>query len=421
MKRIVVMSDLHLGDSASGLESKPGKEPDLNWFRKGLHDLGIEKVDYLVLAGDVLDFSVASFERSYSAARRFFTSLGALHLVEEIIYIPGNHDKDVWDSVQKEVNVLMRLRKGRDPAGFPHEQPGIIDNAGPGEGRLELPGVNYARGRKRKKQYGALFLEGLFPKGERLPISVVYPNLYVILREGRWILITHGHLFEFAWVLITEVFGELLQWSSGDPPAGGLKWLEECNIPVNGLLCTGLGQGGPSSRLMRQVQAELRRGRLKQLARVLRAFLRWADESLDYPFPLEFAQDLFFAIAEKLILYELKKLTPARGSRTFVEDNRKLIEKFLDATRLTVGSLKRKVLPGHLNEYPDCVIFGHTHVPILAEEPQFLTVDLPSDGEQKIKFLNTGCCLRGQTSAMVSVGDSGDCSSWKAEFPAGEE
>ncbi len=159
MKRIVVLSDLHLGDPASALECQPWDEPDLTWLRKGLEELGSERVDYLVLAGDVLDFSVASFERSYSVARKFFTSLQRLDQVREIIYIPGNHDKDVWDSVQKEVNVFMKLRKRKDPTPFPYEQPGIIDSSAGGDGRLNLPGVGYARGRKRKKQYGALYLE----------------------------------------------------------------------------------------------------------------------------------------------------------------------------------------------------------------------------------------------------------------------
>jgi len=421
MKRIVVLSDLHLGDPASALECEPGKEPDLGWFQKGLKELGIEKVDHLVLAGDVLDFSIGSFTRSYSVARRFFTSLRKLELVEEIIYIPGNHDKDVWDSVQKEVNVFMRLRNGRGPSEFPYEQPGIIDNSDGGDGRLYLPGVDYARGRKRKKQYGALYLEGLFPKNEPLPVSVVYPSLYLILPEGRWMLVTHGHLFELAWVFITEVFERVLVHTKDDPSKGGLEWLEECNIPVNSLICTGLGQGGPSSRLIRRIQTEVKKGKVKKLAKVLNEFLSWADERLDYVFPLEVAQDIFFNLAERLILNEVKKLKPSRGSTRFLKDKKDLIGKFLEATRLTVGSLKGKSLPDRLEEYPDCVIFGHTHVPIQAEKPQTLNVSDSGAAEREIKFLNTGSCLRGESSAMLLVDEKGNCLSWRKDFASRRE
>ncbi len=249
-----------------------------------------------------------------------------------------------------------------------------------------------------------------------MPISVVYPNLYLIFPEGRWILVTHGHLFELAWVFITEVFGSLMMWMSGDPPRGGLKWLEECNTPVNNLICTALGQGGPSSRVIRHIQAEAKQGKVREINRVLGAFLEWLDQQLEYRFPLEQLQDLSFKAAKRVISGWLKKLTPARGSTTFLEDRKKLIEKFLDATRLTMGTLKRQVVPSYLKEYPECVVFGHTHIPIFPQEPQlFRVADSPGAGG-KIEFLNTGSCLRGETSAMISIDAKGDCSSWRVDF-----
>ena len=78
MKTIVALSDLHLGDPASALGPDLAGAAALSWFRNGLAELGIERVDYLVLIGDVLDFSVASFREAYSSARRFFTALRAL-------------------------------------------------------------------------------------------------------------------------------------------------------------------------------------------------------------------------------------------------------------------------------------------------------------------------------------------------------
>jgi len=481
MKNIVVLSDLHLGDPASGLLANPDQQPlaanpsgagtakpectnpsappmlnsssrkerssggmfsssgaepshppatlpvggvNLGWFQKAQKELGLESVDYLVLAGDALDFSIAPFKEAYSSARQFFTALRRLDIVEEIIYIPGNHDKDIWDSVQKEVRVFRRLRERRDPADFPYEQPGIIDLSSDEDGVLNLPGVNYARGRKRKKQYGDLFLEGLFPKGEHIPVSVVYPSLYVILpsrspsdAEKRWILVTHGHLFELAWLFITEVFGEMFKQGADDPPKGGLKWLEECNIPANSLICTGLGQGGPSTRFLRLMLEELKGGKPYRATKVVKAFTKWLDERVDYGFPLEIAQDAFLLLGEKLIIHELNKLEPSRGNETFLSDRKKFISDFLDATRLSMSAMKDEgIVPRNLAAYPDSVIFGHTHLPIFANEPQVLDLNNSDEARRKVKFLNTGSCLRGETAAMVSINEDGSCSSARVDF-----
>ncbi len=446
MKTMVVLSDLHMGDPCSVFhcetEDNQGNEvwggPDLSWLKQKLHDLGVNeknRADYLVLAGDVLDFSIASYKEAYSVARRFFTSLRKLRLVNEVIYIPGNHDKDVWDSVQKEVKVFMRLRdrrKPRDPADFPYEQPGIIDFSTEGDGTLKLPGVSYAEGRKRKKQYGKLFLEGLFrrdPTDESLPVSVVYPNLYLILPGGKWILVTHGHLFQLAWVFITEVFDRVLAVDREDPPRQGLKWVEECNIPANSLICTGLGQGGPSTRLIRQIQAEAKepdakRRKMTEFVKVLETFLRWADGQLDFSFFKELAQDIAFKVAKKEILREMRKAKPARHNRELLDDNKGLVRKFLQAARFSLSSIPREhpevPMPDNMEEYPSYVIFGHTHEPTPVENPDRLNMgDSPGDGRE-VKFFNTGSCLRGEAAAIILVDEEGASSSLRVEFPAGE-
>jgi hypothetical protein len=417
MKTIVALSDLHLGDPASALGPDLAGDGALSWFRNGLADLGIERARYLVLIGDVLDFSVASFRDAYSAARSFFTALRALDLVEEIIYIPGNHDKDVWDSAQKEVNVFMRVKRGENPTLFPHMQAGIIDLSSPDGGRLVLPGVNYARGRKRKKQYGALFLEDLFPKGEALPVSVVYPNLYLIFPGGGWTLVTHGHLFELAWVFITEVFGKLLVREMDDPPKGGVKWLEECNIPANSLICTGLGQGGPSTRLIRYIQADVKNGRTGEAAKVLRTFLKWLDDRSHYSFPRELAEGLFLKLAEKVVLNAVKKCSSSRGSRNFIQEKKDHILNFLDATRLSLSLLKEEAVSGDIEEYPRRILFGHTHLPIFPEKPKHLDVGDPPACRSRVEFVNTGSCLGGETAAMTAVDENGGCTSCRIDFP----
>lgn len=417
MGKIVVLSDTHLGDPMSSLECEPPGELDLTWFRDALETAGVERVDYLVLAGDILDFMVTSFKRSYSVARDFFTALRRLNLVKEIIYVPGNHDRDVWDSVQKEVNVFRRLRRGKNPEEFPYEQPGVIDHSAGGEGILNLPGVDYAKARMEERQYGQLFLEGLFPEGQSLPIAVVYPNLYVVLPGGRWILVTHGHHFELAWGFVTEAFGDLLTRESDDPQEGTLKWLEECNIPVNSFICTALGQGGPSTRLLRRIHAEMKKGGSTEIANLIRAFLKWLDRELAQPFPLAMDEDVAAEMAESFLLKELRGHRASRGSKTFLKDKYRFIEKFLEATRLTVKALNKKVIAENVDDYPDTVVFGHTHVPVQSTEPEVLEMRLESGRVKNIAFLNTGGCLRGETAGMVCIDEDGTCRSLRVTFP----
>ncbi len=448
MKRMVVLSDLHLGDPGSVFhcttKDSQGNEvwvgPDLMRLKNSLSELGVNeenRADYMVLAGDVLDFSIESFGKAYSVARRFFTALRQLKVAREIIYIPGNHDKDVWDSVQKEVNVFMRLKrkKAADPCDFTHEQPGIIDLSPGKDGLLKLPGVNYAEGRKKIKAYGKLFLEGLFRKDEGVKplfVSVVYPNLYVVLPDGRWIMVTHGHFFQLAWVFITEVFGELLvrrehgREGQKDSQKRTLKWLEQCNIPTNALICTGLGQGGPSSRLIRDIQQEAReedpkKRKMTEFRNVLETFLKWADKRLVLSIPAEWGQDAAFWFAKKAIWKEVKEVKSHR-SKTFLQDNKGLVKKFLDATHSRMTAMnedykeKEDVIPDNLQKYPDWVIFGHTHEATSVRKPEILYLTDSSGPARQISFVNTGSCLRGKTAEMTLIDERGNLSSVTVKF-----
>lgn len=59
--------------------------------RRALRD-AVGSVDYLVLLGDIIDLSVASYEDAYRDARAFFAALQRDGLAREVVYVPGNHD-----------------------------------------------------------------------------------------------------------------------------------------------------------------------------------------------------------------------------------------------------------------------------------------------------------------------------------------
>ncbi|HJS75098.1 MAG TPA: hypothetical protein VJ921_12485, partial [Vicinamibacteria bacterium] len=64
--RVAVVSDTHFGDPLCTLVSpgKPGEDPSVGPAYEALAR-AVGSVDYLVLLGDILDFSVASYADAY--------------------------------------------------------------------------------------------------------------------------------------------------------------------------------------------------------------------------------------------------------------------------------------------------------------------------------------------------------------------
>jgi 3',5'-cyclic AMP phosphodiesterase CpdA len=115
--RIAVISDTHFGDPLCTLVSSGPREraADIGPAYEAMAR-AIGNVDYLVLLGDIVDFSVASYAEAYRQARCFFMRLRDDGLAKEIVYVPGNHDFDVWHTVEHQVNVINRLQQGQLPA-----------------------------------------------------------------------------------------------------------------------------------------------------------------------------------------------------------------------------------------------------------------------------------------------------------------
>ncbi len=71
--KLAITSDLHLGDQLCSLVKWNGNDfiegPKYKEFREAAGT----KNDYLILLGDILDFSVTSYENAYRAGKVFFT------------------------------------------------------------------------------------------------------------------------------------------------------------------------------------------------------------------------------------------------------------------------------------------------------------------------------------------------------------
>ena len=125
---IGIISDTHFGDSNCKLLSKGGLSSVYVRFRDEVAKFtggssARRPLNFLVLNGDTLDFSINSFEDSCRKARPFFTAIQQDNLAEKIILIPGNHDRQIWDVVEWERHVTMRMQQHLDAEDFTRTQP----------------------------------------------------------------------------------------------------------------------------------------------------------------------------------------------------------------------------------------------------------------------------------------------------------
>jgi UDP-2,3-diacylglucosamine pyrophosphatase LpxH len=395
--RIAVVSDTHLGDDLCTLV-RPG--PDGGPAEPGPGYAALRRavghVDYLVLLGDVIDLSVASDEDAYGAAKVFFTALQRDGLARELVYVPGNHDFDIWNVVEQQVSVINQLKQGALPRPFRRAVPGVIDFR-ENEPRLRLPDVAARpEWHAARTDYGGLFLDhitlgppvgGGRGTGERLVFDFAYPNLYLVTEEGESVLLTHGHYFEAYWTFL----GEWAVRLAGDdlpherPDDLSVRELVGVNFPLHQLACSGIGQAQPLTAIARRLQLDLSTGRTERLARYLErleAFV--ASRSL--PFFSRLVRRWLARRARALVVAAVAEAEQTRFSRSFLSRPH-VRERFRRYYRSCLAEIERLRREHGLDlPPPRHVVFGHTHQPIPWGSDELAdTVD-----GHAVRFCNTG-------------------------------
>jgi UDP-2,3-diacylglucosamine pyrophosphatase LpxH len=396
--KIAIVSDIHLGDGKCKLvENGTVTQTYSTLHGEIIKFTGGAPLDYFVLNGDTLDFSINGFKESCMIAKPFFRETAKDKLAKEIVFIPGNHDKYIWDAVEWETNIIRRLKDHNDPREFRRLQVGLIDYA---QGNLYLPGVTMLKGPTR---YGTLFLEGLFDKDNVLPMSIVYPNLFIKTSTDTY-LITHGHMLEFGWVLLSELLGGLPKIS--DHP--GIKELEEYNIPLTSMICTGVGQAGEVSKRFYDIQQEVKKGLTTKLGDTLQNVILKLEKLAELSWYAEIFDGVLLKLFKKVILSKAKDVRDSRYDEEFFkrESVRKRFLRFYEATCAQASELKIVS--------PWKIIFGHTHDPFPFNKPLEITKhDLPQLTVEKLSLYNTGGWLKGgpKGAEVFFFDDSGTVSS----------
>jgi predicted phosphodiesterase len=394
--RLAVVSDTHFGDDLCTLvQPGTGGEPVLGPGYEALRR-AIGCVDYLVLLGDILDLSLATYEDAFRDAKVFFTALQRDGLARELIYVPGNHDFDVWNVVEHQVSVINQLKQGELPRPFKRAVPGVID-AREHEPRLSLPDVSaHPEWRSSHSDYGGLFLDHITLRsagdgrrgvGERLTFNFAYPNLYLVTEDGESVLLTHGHYFEAYWTLLGEWALRLAHEDLPQETAGVLsvRELVGVNFPLHQLACSGIGQSHPLTALARRLQLDVTAGRTDRAARYLERLEGYLVER-SLPFASRFVRHWLARRARALAIAALAEVEQTRYSRSFLA-RPAVRERFRRYYRSSLAELERlRREHGVTIPPPSHVIFGHTHQPI----PWGADELSDSIDGRVIRFCNTG-------------------------------
>jgi len=393
--RIAIISDLHLGDTNSAIAFR---DPSTVGFLVGSrYKEFIEKVkekyngkelDYLVLLGDILDFSVTSYSDAYAIGQFFFQKLKDDKIAEEIIYVPGNHDFDLWHTVEYQTNVTNRIKNKKLPIPFRMSIPGIIDDR-EGEPTKGFT-IHNVRAQivKGKRKYAGLFLDSITEPPT--PFNFVYPNIYFITKDET-VLITHGQYQELYWSVLGK-WG--LKIINGDLEIKNLKLLDlkemvAINFPLCQLGCSAIGQAGPLTTVIQKFEHEIKEHDVTRAETYLN---RLGNELKKHSRGIGgWFKRLAFNLGKREVLKTLSHMESSRYRIEFLEDPevRERFKDFYSSTVYEISQIKDKY--GIDIPLPTRMIFGHTHQPIPWEWPEAPSIDLPQLPKGKKFFMyNTG-------------------------------
>lgn len=393
--KFAITSDIHLGDPMCTLiDHQTLNKGDK--YESFLRATGINN-DYLILLGDILDFSITPYCETYQVAKAFFKYIKDDGIAKYIIYVPGNHDFDIWHTVEHQVNTIYQLRKGRSARRFSFSVPGVLDlRSGSRNKKLQLisqsDSIQLSEDPRER-----MFLNGITKNddgsGDETQFYFAYPNIYLIT-DNDSVLITHGHYLETFWSLAGEWEMKIAREDLKLGDEVDLKEMVALNFPLCQLSCSGVGQAGPLTKLVRTVQREIKDQKLERVERYLDNLDDEIDKLISYRRwdPREWGSDLLSNHIKKFILDKLKKIKDTRYSEEFIHKKDVLdrFRRFFEASTVEIHQLNERNntdIP-----LPNKVIFGHTHQPIAwgADNAPWATVA----GGSPVKLYNTGGWLR---------------------------
>ena len=397
--RIAIISDIHLGDTKSVIAFRDESTDEIvvgSKYKEFVEKIKekFEKIndepllDYLILAGDIFDFSISSYSNSYEIGKFFFQRLKDDNIAREIIYLPGNHDYDLWHIVEYQTNITNRMTNGKLPKPFRHSVPGIIDDReGLSTKGFTLHNVR-AKTEKNKPKYAGLFLDHI--TDPPTPFNFVCPNIYLVTPDES-VIVTHGQHMD-------EYWSALGKWSlkiiNGDldiknPKLFDMQEMIAVNFPLCQLNSSGLGQAGALTDVIRKLMHEIK----EQYFTRVKTYLYRMDLEIKQRY--KGITRFFLRLAFKLARHELLKALAGKKSSRFREDfleDPAVCERtrsYYSSSVYEIGEIKEKYsidIP-----LPTRMIMGHTHKPIPWDSDKAPILEMPQLPEGKsLAIYNTG-------------------------------
>jgi hypothetical protein len=400
--KYAIASDMHFGYDGCLLvkEDSNGKPVRGDKYDQFIEAVGKDN-DYLILVGDVLDFSVASYEKAYRNASFFFQTIqqeGIIKRTENgfgpVIYLAGNHDADIWYIMQHERSVIKPLTS--DPRGFPrdyqHSVAGVLDMR-PGTEGFSL--WNVTPKSDSPTPFGGMFLDNItVPK---TLFYFAYPNLYIVLDSATSILVTHGQYLEMFWSLTGDLAGNVAYDALGFPSADkahiDLEKMVELNYPLNQLACTGIGQAGVLTNIVRDVQKQVYAKDFGTVDTYIDRCGDWLDKEKCKGLLGKLAYDPLIWIGKNILSHLIKGIEKTRFNADFPKDKevQQRLRLFYKSSLLEIDRMNEKRPEAARIPPPRRIIFGHTHDPVAWEDMETLTVPYPEpDSTDQLILHNMG-------------------------------
>jgi len=371
------ISDVHIGERYGGVTGNPGRpnrylqvdssdkkrayvRREFIEFLKACKSTRERsgKIQYLIILGDMWDMAMNNQADSFALSTILFRHLneqdkgiGLGDLFEKVIYVPGNHDHHFWEMLQEKYWVTERVEKGLIPLEMPKVAALTVDMR-TGDVSHEDKSAKDGKIPLHNPVSSLLGLDGA------TPVYVGYPHIFLKKQEGKYIFLTHGHLFEPDWNMVTMMFGDLMK-KNGIPMT--IRNIEMFNAITTELHSYSLGQTPPYKfwekmydlHFNKQAPAEWEKG----IKEILEAhFYLRRDTKLDD---------------------EPKTRSKKYHAVEALQAERDLVEHYLTQAA-------KEHLPGEAEI--TTLIYGHTHVPSYGDT----FVRYENEIKKPLKIYNTG-------------------------------
>ena len=405
--KISIVSDIHLGDEQCALVNNKTHQLTEN-YEKFKECVG-QGNDFLVLAGDILDFSVSRYQDTYECARTFFRKIIEDDLAHQFIYLPGNHDANIWHTIEHETNIINKMEPGKNVRKFRHSVPAVLDDRQPKDyDKFYLYRVT-PQPEGASAKYGGLYLDKLIDSAS--VFNVAHPNLYLVSDDGACTMVTHGHYFQQYWALTGWL---AMAVAKEDLAIGALEPHEivGMNFPLVQLACTGVGQSGPLNPIINRVQKDVKSGELNLIRKYIRNLKKIIDDNwkfehfdnwLRFLNIKEKLSDKLLDFCEECLLKKIEELSKqesvtARNNNRFEfqQDVQKRMGTFYQASLVELDDINNDEHCMLTNlPPPNALVFGHTHIPKPWENKQKLeTLPVEFTGGRIVRLMNCGGWLK---------------------------